>query len=142
MFRILTSYDILRHLTTSSKNKTSYDMLRHPTTSYDTQNVKTCRKNTFLTHSFSSSGFFPAFQSSVLTKIPSVSKNFKQMTLLTLILHPFVTVNGSMNRDKKKLILQTIFFRVVRTNAIYITTIFTFLFFHNQNKRKVSLIIE
>ena len=92
-------------------------MLRHPTTSYDTQNVKTCRKNTFLTRSFSSSGFFPAFQSSVLTKIPSVSKNFKQMTLLTLILHPFVTVNGSMNRDKKKLILQTIF-RVVRTNAV------------------------
>ena len=35
MFRILTSYDILRHLTTSSKNKTSYDMLRHPTTCYD-----------------------------------------------------------------------------------------------------------
>ena len=136
MFRILTSYDILRHLTTSSKNKTSYDMLRHPTTSYDTQNVITCRKNTFLTRSFSSSGFFPAFQSSVLTKIPSVSKNFKQMTLLTLILHPFVTVNGSMNRDKKKLILQTIFFRVVRTNAIYITTIFTFLFFTIKIKEK------
>ena len=35
IFCIPTSYDNLRHLTTSSKNKTSYDMLRHPTTCYD-----------------------------------------------------------------------------------------------------------